>query len=477
MFSRSEICLGIVIWLTLFTSLVTAQPGIRELPIVEKPRERATSERVFIRTKPTLPSKGVLAVVLTPVINGQVVIKDAAGKILERREAGENGQAEFQLQRGRVYQIEAAFPGYLSAESKSKPLQATEIIRLRLVPQFATLKLPDLPAKAQVFIDNELRATNQQAGAVTIADLKPGNHALLIRHHEYNDYTDTLKDLEPGTEVKYARIPLRRVAKLTVEGPAGATVLIDGAVQARIEPAGKVSFDYELDRAMERTISIELLGYQTWTRRETFSPGPRTITAKLDPIITSAGVSDFFDTMIQWSAPASWKILSDPRNKRLEVSGSSIGTLKDKTYRNCHVNFVIWLSDGKGATWAVRADKEGRNYYLFHLAGPSSTTHTPNRFYTYLVKDGAEPVEVSTPIPLVDALNPKTSYTIDLTVQGSTVKHTITSNETGNTNDLGIWTDTSTTKDRFLYGTFGFRSMLGETFIVDDFNLEPIAEQ
>ena len=125
----------------------------------------------------------------------------------------------------------------------------------------------------------------------------------------------------------------------------------------------------------------------------------------------------------------------------------------------------------------MRADKEGRNYYLFHLAGTKSTTHLAKRFYTYLVKDGGTPERVDTPTPVTTELNQGVSYTITIEISGSAIKHWITSNETGQKDPLGSWTDTAPTKDKFLYGTFGFRSLAGEVFTVDDFSLEPANNQ
>lgn len=448
---------------------------------IEKPRERSATERVTIRSKPAA-SKGILAVILQPVFPGQtVVVKDSTGKVIGRQEGIEDGQAEFQLQRGKVYQVEASHPGYLSATGKSKALRSTEIIRLRLVPQFVRFNLSGLPSGAQIYIDDKLKAAVDQSGSVSVGEVEPGKHTLRISHPEYNDYRDDLsnEELEAGVEVNYGRIPLTRVAKLLIQGPPGATVMINGAMQGRIQNNGSVRIDYELEQASERTITVEQLGYQTWSRTETLAPGPRTISVKLDPIVTSAGVSDFFDSLSQWNAPPSWELVTTGRNKKLLVKGSQLGVLKGKTYRDIvgGLNFTVWLDDGKGATWALRIDKEGRNYYLFHLAGPNSTTHTPKRLYTYLVRDGVEPVEVSTPIPVLTDLNQKASYTINIEVAGYTVTQWITSNETGERGDLGIWTDTTPARDRFLYGTFGFRSLAGEIFSVDDLNLEPQKQQ
>ncbi len=463
------------IWLFLPSQVAFAQRQYT----VEKPRERSSTERVVFKSIPAQPSKSVLAIVLDPVINGRIVVKDIAGRIIEDFSADKDGQAEIQLPRGKTYLVEASFPGYLNASGKARALKTSEIIRLKLTPKFATLVLSGLPAKAEVFIDDQPRTTADQTGMASINDLKPGDHSLLIRHPEYNDYTDSLKGLEAGTSIANWRISLARVAKLTVQGPVGATVLIDGAMQGKIRDDGTVRIDYELDRAVERTIGVELLGFQPWSRREILAPGPRTITVKLDPVVTSAGWTDFFSTLSQWSFPASWELVGDARNKRLRVKGAQLGLLKDKTYRDIlQINFTIWLDDGKGATWAVRADKEGRNYYLFHLAGPNSThPDGPKRFYTYLVEDGREPIEVGTPIPILTELNQEASYTITLEVTGHKIQHWITSNISGQKDDLGFWEDGRSTKGKFLYGTFGFRSLAGEVFTVDDFILEPVTSQ
>ena len=457
-------------------SLCQAQPGVKdrpkELPIIEKPRERSVSERVTIRSVPAQPTKGVLAVVLDPIVNGKVTVKDLNGRIHFSSDTGDNGQAEFQLQRNKVYYVEVSSPGFVDAGGKTKALGATEVMRVKLIPQFATLKLRGLPPNSKVLINETQRATSGQSGLVTINDIPPGDLKLLIRHPEYNDYTDKLDVTEAGATYNLT-VRMAKVTKLTIRSLPNAVVLIDGAFEGRVEKNGTVQIDYELEQAGEHTITVELIGHQTWSRREMLSPGARMIAAELVPIVTSAGVSDFFDNLSQWNAPPSWKII----NKKLEIGGSQLGTLKDKTYRDFEATFTIWLDDCKGATWAVRADKQSRNYYLFHIAGPKSTTHTPDRFYTYLVRDGGEPIEADTPYPMTIDLNQPGSYTITVTVQGHTIKHSITGNETAEGFDIGIWTDTTDTKDKFLYGTLGFRSLSGEVFTIDDLSIEPLKQQ
>jgi hypothetical protein len=444
---------------------------------VIKPRERSANERVVIRTVTKQPTEGVLAVVLDPKIAGEVVVENNAGAVIQKAQADEDGQAEFILKRGQSYRIKATAPGFTSAEGKSKVLQASDTVRLELKPQFATLKLRNLPAEAEVLVDDKPRAKADKSGAVLIADLAPGNHALLIRHPEYNDFRKDLANLEAGDAITY-EATLVKVAKLTVRALPGATVLIDGERRGQVQADGSVTIDYQLDQASEHTIAVELLGYQTWSRREMFTPGARTVAVALDPIVTSAGVSDSFDDLSLWATPTAWKIRADKlpngrTNNKLVVSGEEFGTPKGTLYRDFQVNFIVWLSDGKGATWALRLDKTGRNYYLFHLAGPDSAT--PKKFYTYLVKDG-QLNQVSTPIPVLADLNEKDSYTIDISVRGHKIEHWITSNASGERNDLGIYTDISDTKNSFLYGTFGFRSLKGETFVVDDFSIQPSKE-
>lgn len=464
--------------LTVFCLL--AMPGVslaqREYTVV-KPRERSANETVAVRTVIKQPTEGVLAVVLDPVIAGKVVVQSATGSVITEAEADETGQVEFTLPRGKIYRVKASAPGFTDAAGQSTALRASEVVRLKLTARFATLKLRNLPTGAQISIDDKVRATADQSGGVTLADLTPGKHTLLVQHPEYNDYRNDLDNFEAGAQITFL-VPLVKVARLTVQALPGAAVMIDGALKGKAESNGTVLIQYELDKASEHTISVELLGYETWTRREQLAPGARTISVKLEPIATSAGVSDVFDDLSLWAAPSSWTIRADrtpngKTNKKLVVSGEQVGAPKGTIYRDFQATFTLWLPDGKGAAWAVRIDKSGKNYYLFYLAGPDSAT--PKKFYTYLVRDG-QVTQVNTPTPVLADLNQKDNYQIEITVQGFTITHKIISNATGETNDLGVYTDITDTKTNYLYGTFGFRSFKGESFVVDDFTLQPTKE-
>ncbi len=447
-------------------------------PTIIEPRARTDSGSVK-PVKAAPPTKGVLIVLFDPEVAGRITVETLSGKLVEEATADESGQAQFVLKLGQTYRVKGSAPGFVSDERKSKILKKTDTVLLKLTAKSATLTLVDLPAGAQVFLDSQPqpRATAEKSGTITITDIEAGRHRVIIKHPEYRDFQNDLPELRAGATMIYP-VSLDKVAKLTVQSAPGAIILIDGAMQGRIQADGKVAIDFELSQISEHTISVELPGYQTWSKRELLAPGPRTIIVKLDPIVTSTGVSDFFDTLSLWNAPSSWKIVGDSRIKKLEVRGEQLGVLRDKTYRDFQANFTIWLGDGKGATWAIRTDEEGRNYYLFHLAGPNSTTHTPKRFYTYLVRDGGAPIEVSTPVPVLVDLNQRDSFTVTVEVRGYTIRHNIVANsQRVEESDLGIWTDTTATKDRFLYGSFGFRALSGEIFAVDDLNLEPIKEQ
>lgn len=443
---------------------------------VTRPKERSGSETLKVRTSARqTDTRGVLVVLVEPVLPGQIKVSRQNGREVGSAAAdAEEGQAEFALPRNAVYQVEVSHPGYANSVVTTRPLGRQTVLRVRLNARFASLKLRDIPTGAQVLIDERPQVTVVEGGEVTIPEIQPGAHRLRIVHPEYNDFEDNFEVVAAGEVVSFGRIPLTRVARIEVEGPAGAAILIDGALQGRITESGRLQILYELDRVTDLTISAELTGFQPWKLPTQLTPGPRKIRVEMLPVLTSAGVSDFFDSLSQWAAPSDWTVTGDNRNKRLTVKGSQVGQLRGLVYRDIQVNFTVWFDDGMGASWAVRMDPAGRSYYLFHISGPGSTALTPRRFHTFLVRNGEAPVPVGTPVPLLVDISPLTSYTISLTVREFTIQHSITSNETGETNDLGIWTDVSSDREKYLYGTFGLRSLHGEVFRIDDLNVEPL---
>jgi hypothetical protein len=470
-------------FLLIILQLVCASPALaqRDYTVV-KPRERSATEKVFVSRRATQASKGILAVVLQPVIAGKVLITDIQGRVLEQADADTaSGQAEFELRRGANFIIKVTSPGYLATETKVKILKSVNIVRLSLVAQYAKLELPGLPPNAQLLIDDQPRAVADANGFAAFADLPPGNHLLIVRHPEYNDYKIELEDLKAGYSVTFPplRTLLTKVAKLTIQCLPGASILIDGEFQGRVNADGQVRLDYRLEQAAERTIAAELLGYQPWASKELLKPGPRAITIKLNPIITSTGTTDGFESLSQWHAPADWQLAKERVKElnisKLRVSGGAPGVLKDKLYKDFNAIFTVWLSDEKGATWIVRASQDKRNYYLFHLTGLRASELTPRKLYTYRVKDG-QISEVQPPTPLTFDFKEKDVYDIRIEVRGHEITHVLTAHSNGEESKASF-TDTLSDRDQFLYGTFGFLSFKGETFLVDDFTLEPVKQQ
>src|SRR5690242_6858104 len=102
----------LILIIVLITGTTQGQVPFRELPI-EKPKERTKIEPVRVKTRVNQArSTGLLQVLLNPIIQGQVTIKDAAGNTLKQEEADNDGRAEFTLPRNHSYQIEASYPGY-----------------------------------------------------------------------------------------------------------------------------------------------------------------------------------------------------------------------------------------------------------------------------------------------------------------------------------------------------------------------------
>jgi len=445
----------------------------RELPI-EKPKERVVTETVKPKTEVRqAPTTGLLIVLLNPIVAGKVTVKSETGKTLKEVEADKEGQAEIALPRNRQYQVEASAPGYSTGATTSRALGAQTIVRVQLSAQSRVLRLVNMPTNAEVLIDKSAVQTTMVGGVATVADISPKKHTLTVHHPEYNDFAIEVDMSRVGLgETATLYVTPERAAKLSIASIPGATILVDGSFRGRVPQSGKLDVSIPLQQASEHSVTAEMTGYQTKTLHERFGPGIRSLDLALERIAEAVGASDGFDDMNLWSHPATWKVMTEGNNRRLQVSGAQVGILKNKVYRDFDAVFTFWMTENKGVTWVLRADSSGKNYYMFHLSGPKSTTQLPNRFYTYLVRDG-NPESLNTPTPLVLDLSPNTSYTINVSVRGHRIEHSITSNDTGEKVVLGQFTDTSATKDTMLYGHFGFRALGNELFQVDDFTIDP----
>lgn len=457
------------------SGIALAQVG--ELPIV-KPRERSATEGPKVKpgTRQAANTSTVF-VLLNPIVPGKVVVKNSAGKLIKQEDTDKDGQATLVLLRGQSYQIEATSPGYSTGSGTVKPSKAQEVVRVQLNAQSRILTLLDLPAGAEILIDNKPVEQSVVGDATSVAGITPTKHKLAVRHPEYNEYKRDIDFSQLGIGQSFSiPITLEKVARLTIQSVAGAEVLIDGALQGRVPASGTMTILFPVTQIREHGITAEKPGFVAKTIRQRLTPGALALNLDLEPFANPEGASDGFDSLNQWIAGPTWKTLVEANNRKLQVSGPKLGLLKEKIYKDFQAVFTIWMPDGKGVTWVLREHGDGQNYYLFHLAGPRSTTHIPKRLYTYVVRNGKEPEEVNAPTPLSVDLSPNASFLVHVVARGYTIEHSITSNETGEKVPLGMYTDSSPTKDKFLYGHFGFRSLSGEIFVVDDFTIDPSKE-
>src|SRR5262245_55837608 len=113
--SNRRAVLSLLLFCLCFLGTSSTALAQREYTVI-KPRARTATETITINRRASQPTKGVLQVVLDPVIPGKVVITDSQGRVLEEVEAGEDGQATFELRRGQSYLVKASSPGYLGVE-------------------------------------------------------------------------------------------------------------------------------------------------------------------------------------------------------------------------------------------------------------------------------------------------------------------------------------------------------------------------
>jgi hypothetical protein len=108
---------------------------------------------------------------------------------------------------------------------------------------------------------------------------------LLILNPQYNEYVDKISIIEPGVELIFPNLRLARIARIAVEGPPGAIVLIDGEMYGRIRADGKVNISYVLpeSQATEHSISVEKKGFHPWSKLDLFTPSVLTYQVKLEP--------------------------------------------------------------------------------------------------------------------------------------------------------------------------------------------------
>ena len=183
--------------------------------------------------------------------------------------------------------------------------------------------------------------------------------------------------------------------------------------------------------------------------------------------LTTVEFNDNFDNPGHWQIPSSGWTIKDGRI--LIENQTELGFVSQMNYADLEMGFHLKLENSKGAAWAVHVQPDGRDYYLFYLSGPEG--QIPNRFITYIVHNNkVTPTIFQDSVALIEKPEANGQYQITVTVNKNHITHTIESAQTGDKFNLGDFTDEGNT---FVSGSFGFRTIGGEKFSVDDLYVRP----
>jgi len=415
-------------------------------------------------------SNGVI-VVLTDPPGASISIDGApAGK------SDADGEFQKELRAGKSYIVKvSAGPDYEAVTSTVQlAAKKTEIVRAPLVnvnsSKFGLLKIGPLLEGAKIYVDDSptpwAKVTVDRAEGLMLVDgLTPGKRKVRVDHPDYVIVEKTLPAVRGGEEYYWVFKPEYATVRMTVRTDAGTSVYVDGDFQGDSTEDGVL--EVKDVRIGQHEVKLVKDGYVEYKEMRAFDFGkPVEVLHRLVPLPTSAEFSDDFDVNLsKWALPAGWKLMTG----RLEIMNcTTLGTAKNITYRDFVMAFHLRLDDGRGAAWAVRA-KDPKNYYLFYLSGPKGLF--PNRFSTYVVKDGVlDPQNPVQSVPVITNLTLRGEYQIEIRGTKDVIEHIITPTETGRPENLSVFQDPDKT---FLYGGIGFRTVGPEQFSIDELYVQP----
>jgi hypothetical protein len=459
--------------LTVRTPVALAQRRIVEDTTPVRTQQRAA--RVIVRGPSQVAAaqqatNGVLVVLTDPPaatisIDGQVVGK-----------SDDQGQFTRELRGGKQYTVKVtAGDEYVPVTSRvSLVARKTELVKAPLVSvnasKFGLLKIGPALEGARIYVDDDAQpwakvTFDKEQKLMLVDGLVPGKHKVRVDHPDYVIVEKALDSVKAGEEYLWVFKPELAVVPMTVRTEPGTSIYVDGEERGRTPENG--TLEVTDVRLGQHEVKLVKDGYVEYKESRAFDYGkPVSIAAKLVPLPTSAEFSDDFDlNMSKWVVPAGWTAKAG----RLYVSNTqSLGIAKNITYRDFVMAFHLRLEDGRGAAWAVRA-KDVNDYYLFYLSGPTGLF--PNRFSTYVVKDGKlDPQNPVQSVPVITNITAKGEYEIEVHGTKDVIEHTITPSATGAPEPLGVFQDPDKT---FLYGGIGFRNVGPEQFSVDELFVQP----
>ncbi len=193
-----------------------------------------------------------------------------------------------------------------------------------------------------------------------------------------------------------------------------------------------------------------------------------------DAQLTNVEFDDEFLSLNKWTPPPTgWTIDPGEGQGRLVIENQpQVGQAADIVYGDFEMSFNLKLLNDGGAAWALRVDKSGGNYYLFYLSGPAGKY--PNRFLTYTVSQGQINLKSERSNEVIAELKAGSQYQVDIRAEKNKITHTLTPAETGVETKLHEFVDPH---NSFPRGSFGFRTVAGEKFSVDDLFARPVGLQ
>lgn len=291
--------------------------------------------------------------------------------------------------------------------------------------------------------------------------------------------------LPPLSEDSQSDVPeeLKRGSQLSVaqnEAPLQASPAT-GLLKGRETATGgleKKSWGGKHFAALVGLIVIIIIGgvfaYVALKRQPAPSPQPTEPPPNTTVEVTPVELDDEFLNLNKWTPPPTgWTIDHNDGQGRLVIEQQpQVGYATDIVYGDFEMSFNLKLLNQSGAAWALRIDKTGRNYYLFYLSGPAG--QYPNRFLTYIVRDGAIDPKSERSTEVIAALRQGEQYQIDIKAEKNKITQIITPAETGVETKLYEFVDANNTFPR---GSIGFRTVRDERFSIDDLFARPLSLQ
>jgi PEGA domain len=275
------------------------------------------------------------------------------------------------------YVIAVAKPGFQEVASQRavvrKGEQSAVTFSLKPVPRVASLSIRGGPAGAQVFIDDKPVGTVQADGTLSLPNINPGDHAIVLRKDRF----------EP-----------KRLQKRFV---AGAETAITGAeIQLQVSTGElRVTFSPP-DAQVTLTKTGEAPTKVTNGASLNLPPGTYTLTARNAEDMTRtkvvevvAGQSRSVDLpltpngMAKWDDPSGWK---PEQNTYVHKGGGFV--LFGTTPTSGTFSFSVVLQKGKRLQWVLNYTSP-TNYVLFQM--------DENFFYRSVIRNGAATDELKTP--------------------------------------------------------------------------------